>query len=45
MWTVRAEDVKNIGRTPGGEHFTEFVDSLIYGLGIFAWVALFGNTH
>ncbi len=31
MWTVRVEDVKNIGRTPGGDHFTEFVNSLIRG--------------
>jgi hypothetical protein len=37
MWTIRAEDVKSIGRTPGGDRFTEFVNSLIFG-----WAHLHG---
>ena len=37
MWKIRAGDVKAIGRTPGGDQFTEFVDSLIFG-----WAHLHG---
>ncbi|MGB5099132.1 MAG: hypothetical protein WBN94_00835, partial [Methanothrix sp.] len=30
MWAIIALDVVHLGRTPGGDRFTEFVDSLIF---------------
>ena len=30
MWAINALDVVHLGRTPGGDRFTEFVDSLIF---------------
>jgi len=33
MWTVNALDVKHLGRTPGGERFTDLVDRLIRAQG------------
>ena len=29
MWTINAHDVIHLGRTPGGDRFTELVDSII----------------
>lgn len=30
MWKINANDVRNIGRTSGGDKFTEFIDAIIY---------------